>query len=230
MGAPQPADLGLTAGSPTSGGAASSVSDVVYREVKSQILSHRMPGGSLISEGAVAKSLGISRTPVREGFIRLEAEGWLTLYPKRGALIREFGPEEARDVIEARIVIESHAACRAIEAKHQAELAEGLQEIFLRQSEACRKNDQNEFIQTDIEFHQYLVASTHNKILTDLFATLRERQVRMTTKSLSKSQERCKEILKHHQEIIHDIDNGDMESLLRNLQGHLRVIHQDLLK
>ncbi|NKS66646.1 GntR family transcriptional regulator, partial [Rhodococcus hoagii] len=51
------------------------------------ILSGALPGGELISEGEIASRMGSSRTPVREAFLRLEAEGWMRLYPKRGALI-----------------------------------------------------------------------------------------------------------------------------------------------
>ena len=55
--------------------------------VKTQVLTGAFPGGELISEGEVATALGMSRTPVREAFLRLEAEGLLRLYPQRGALV-----------------------------------------------------------------------------------------------------------------------------------------------
>ena len=48
----------------------------------------------------------MSRTPVREAFLRLEAEGLLRLYPKRGALVVPVSPEEVRNVMEARLVLE----------------------------------------------------------------------------------------------------------------------------
>ncbi|EUA52922.1 bacterial regulatory s, gntR family protein [Mycobacterium intracellulare 1956] len=52
--------------------------------VKTRVLTGEFPGGELISEGDVASALGMSRTPVREAFLRLEAEGLLRLYPQRG--------------------------------------------------------------------------------------------------------------------------------------------------
>ena len=55
--------------------------------VKQQILGGGYPGGALISEGEVSAAVGVSRTPVREAFLRLEVEGLLRLYPKRGALV-----------------------------------------------------------------------------------------------------------------------------------------------
>ncbi|MFC7656818.1 GntR family transcriptional regulator [Pseudonocardia benzenivorans] len=81
--------------------------------VKDRILTGDFRGGELISEGEVAAALGMSRTPVREAFLRLEAEGLLRLYPQRGALVVPVSPEEVRAVMEARLVIE-HFAARAV--------------------------------------------------------------------------------------------------------------------
>ena len=61
--------------------------DLASDHVKEQIVLGAFAGGEMISEGDVAAQLRISRTPVREAFLRLQAEGWLRLYPKRGALV-----------------------------------------------------------------------------------------------------------------------------------------------
>src|ERR1700760_4727258 len=82
--------------------------------VKSQVLTGAFPGGELISEGDVAAVLGMSRTPVREAFLRLEAEGLLRLYPQRGALVIPVSPDEVRSVIEARLVLEQFAAGKIV--------------------------------------------------------------------------------------------------------------------
>src|ERR1700744_1417223 len=88
--------------------------DRAHDYVKRQVLTGAFPGGELISEGEVAAALGMSRTPVREAFLRLEAEGLLRLYPQRGALVVPVSSEEARAVIEARLVLEQFAAGKVI--------------------------------------------------------------------------------------------------------------------
>ncbi|WP_223286039.1 GntR family transcriptional regulator [Kocuria atrinae] len=55
-----------------------------YAHAKARILTGELDG-ELLSEGIVADELGVSRTPVREAFLRLQAEGLMRLYPKRGA-------------------------------------------------------------------------------------------------------------------------------------------------
>ncbi|MGO8965719.1 MAG: GntR family transcriptional regulator, partial [Mycobacterium sp.] len=96
------------------GGGPGAAKDRAHEYVKRQVLTGAFPGGELISEGEVAAALGMSRTPVREAFLRLEAEGLLRLYPQRGALVVPVSSEEARAVIEARLVLEQFAAGKVI--------------------------------------------------------------------------------------------------------------------
>src|SRR5262249_31983598 len=91
-----------------------SASERAYRHVKDRVLTGKLPGGELISEGEIAEALGMSRTPVRGAFQQLESEGLLKLYPKRGALVVPVSAQELEDVIETRWVIERYAIERAI--------------------------------------------------------------------------------------------------------------------
>ena len=86
--------------------------DRAYEFVKERILDGGYPGGDLLSEGEVAEALGVSRTPVREAFLLLEAEGLMRLYPKRGALVVPVSPDEVHDVMETRMLVERHTADR----------------------------------------------------------------------------------------------------------------------
>ncbi|MBS1843766.1 MAG: GntR family transcriptional regulator [Actinobacteria bacterium] len=61
-----------------------SAADRAYVHTKERILAGEYAQGRLIGEGEVSDAVGVSRTPVREAFLRLEAEGLLQLYPKRG--------------------------------------------------------------------------------------------------------------------------------------------------
>src|SRR6201993_618300 len=96
------------------GGGRAAAKDRAHDYVKRQVLTGAFPGGELISEGEVAAALGMSRTPVREAFLRLEAEGLLRLYPQRGALVVPASPDEVRAVIEARLVLEQFAATKVV--------------------------------------------------------------------------------------------------------------------
>jgi len=64
-----------------------SAADRVYDHVRQGILSRRYADNELLAEGGIAAETGVSRTPVREALLRLEAQGMIRLLPKRGALV-----------------------------------------------------------------------------------------------------------------------------------------------
>src|ERR1051325_9098135 len=83
--------------------------DRVYAHVKKGVLERRYEGGTLLTEGELAEAVGVSRTPVREALLRLEVEGLLRLYPKKGALVLPVSAQEIADVVETRQLGEGHA-------------------------------------------------------------------------------------------------------------------------
>ena len=72
-------------------------SDIAYRAIKSKILSREYVSGFQLKEVQVSKEIGLTRTPVREAFIRLEREGLLRLFPNRGAFVVELSVKEIED-------------------------------------------------------------------------------------------------------------------------------------
>src|SRR3954452_20624328 len=138
-----------------------------YADVKRRILDGTLPGGELLSEGEVAAGLGMSRTPVRAAFALLEGEGYLKLYPKRGAVGPPISPREAEEVIEARWVIERYAIEHAT-PEAGAELAA-----------LADAGEGEDFVEADRAFHRALVAGTGNAILLAVYDTLRDRQRRL---------------------------------------------------
>ena len=70
----------------------------------------------LLTEGELAEAVGVSRTPVREALLRLEVEGLIKLYPKKGALVLPVSAQEITDVVETRLLVEQHAVRKAVRA------------------------------------------------------------------------------------------------------------------
>src|SRR3954462_1762883 len=87
-----------------------------YDVVRAEILEGRLPGGLLLSEVEVAARLGVSRTPVHEAFLKLQAEELLELAPRRGAVVVPIRRGGAADVREPRHALEVGAARRLANA------------------------------------------------------------------------------------------------------------------
>ncbi|GAB85638.1 GntR family transcriptional regulator [Gordonia rubripertincta] len=204
---------------------AESAAERVYAEVKEQILTNEIAGGELISEGEIASRCSVSRTPVREAFLHLETEGWMRLYPKRGALVVPIGDREKRDVVDARRLLESHAV-RSVTARPAAvaELVERLRDNL----DAHRRADATdvaEFSRLDAEFHQLIAAAGDNPLLADFYTTLGERHRRMTIASVHRDAGVATRILADHLELLGAVESTDADRFEHLLAGHLAGVH-----
>ena len=172
----------------------------VYAYVKAAILDRVYPGGELLTEGELADAVGVSRTPVREALLRLEAAGLVRLYPKKGALVLPVLPQEIDDVLEARELIETHAAAKVWPRRKQ--LVAELEPILQAMRAHRRAGDAKAFLEADRAFHEAIVAAAGNQILTDLYLSLRDRQVRMGVAAMQVAPARMDRSITDHRALI----------------------------
>jgi DNA-binding GntR family transcriptional regulator len=205
-----------------------SAADRAYAFVKQQIISGAYAGATLISEGEVAAAVQVSRTPIREAFLRLEAEGLLRLYPKRGALVVPVSSSEIRDVLDARLAVEQHAARRVIEAGHHHELAAELRAVLARHADPGASPDARRFTDVDQQFHGALVNAAGNALLAGFYQTLRDRQLRMGVAALLRSPGRPDTILAEHAALADLMDAGDVEAVAATLASHMAATRSAL--
>src|SRR5919107_5476865 len=182
----------------------------VYAYVKERLLDGTFPGGALLSENELSQQLGLSRTPVRQAFVQLEAEGLLELYPKRGALVVPVAASEIEDVFEARLLVEEHCARRAATAGGRL-LAMELEAAIAEQERAIGMGDGGmaEFARHDRYFHRAIVDAAGNAILTRLYDALRDRQQRIAAVSLARNPGDAQRFLADHREIAAALERGD---------------------
>lgn len=191
----------------------------VYAHVKRAILEHDYPGGDFITEGEVAAQVGVSRTPVREGLLRLEAEGLLRLYPKRGALVVPVTPREADEVHEARSLVESWAAPRAARAGQP--LLDQLERHVAAMRRHAAAGQTREFAAADRAFHEAVVEAAGNSVLTRLYVSLRERQLCLSSASIAAEPGRAGSALADHEALLEALRSGDVDAFTRRTVEHV---------
>ncbi|MFC4565059.1 GntR family transcriptional regulator [Nocardiopsis mangrovi] len=198
-----------------------SATDRAYRYTKDAILTRRYAGGELVSEGAIADGVGVSRTPVREALLRLEAEGLVRLYPKRGALIVPVSQAEIDDVIETRRLIEGYTAERAAAAEPQERAAlAGLLSGLLDRMRVEAEADRRAFIVADRDFHRAIVAAAGNEIFVTLYDSLRDRQLRMMEEG-TRTVARMRANIEEHGVILAAVRDGDPAAARGAVQAHM---------
>src|SRR6201996_5451728 len=146
-----PSSRAAAAGPEAAGGA--SAAERASESSKQAIIRGELAAGTMTSELLVGQQLGLSRTPVHEAFLRLAAEGLLSLESRKGAVIRPMSPNEARDVLEMREAVEAMAAARVVADGAGAELAVALEDLLGVQERAAGSGDLETFVEADDAFH-----------------------------------------------------------------------------
>jgi DNA-binding GntR family transcriptional regulator len=196
--------------------------DRAYAFTKERVLDSTFAGGHLITEGEVADALGMSRTPVREAFLRLEGEGLLRLYPKRGALVVPVSVGEVDAVMETRMLVECFALDKVLARGPAPAIADELSAAIAQQEEYAASGDTDGFVAIDREFHTTFVTAAGNPILVGLYDSLRDRQQRMVITSLLRDAKRIESILVEHRALTAAIRDGERERAQSVLTAHLR--------
>lgn len=214
----------------SSASSAVSAPDRVYQHLKSRILSGDLSGGEMTSEGEVAAELGVSRTPVREALMRLQAESLVRVYPKRGVLISPIAPGEADDVFDARLLVETHAA-RHVAALPPGRLAAAvvpLRELLDAQDAAVAQGDLEEYTRLDADFHLAVITAGGNQILASFAHSLRERQQRLVAGGLRRDAQRAAGFAAGHRALLAHLEAGDADGYVRTLEAHLESAREVL--
>ncbi|PSK99509.1 DNA-binding GntR family transcriptional regulator [Murinocardiopsis flavida] len=199
-----------------------SATDRAYTHTKDAILGRRYEGGAIVSEGDIAADVGVSRTPVREALLRLQAEGLVRLYPKRGALIVPVSRQEVDDVIETRRLVEGYTVERAAagDLAGRAALAGRLTGLLEAMEDGLAAGDTTAFVHADREFHRTIVAAAGNDILNALYESLRDRQYRMM-RAGSRDADLMRRNIAEHAAILDAVRRGVAEDAAAAVRTHL---------
>ena len=199
--------------------------DRVYSYVKRSVLDGTFDGGTLLVEGEIAEAVGVSRTPVREALLRLEAEGLLKLYPKKGALVLPVSAQEIVDVVETRQLVEQYAVRKVLPASPA--LLDRLDGLVAEQRALVEAGDLERAAEVDRAFHHAIVAAAGNRILEQLYDHLRDRQLRMGVQVMHAEPERVWPNLCDHSDIVRALREGDAaaaERLVSDNVGRLSAL------
>lgn len=191
----------------------------VYDVVKQDILDGTRAGGSFVTEGELAEATGVSRTPVREALLRLEAEGLVRLYPKKGALVVPVTADAAREVLEARLVIEEWAA--GAMWSRRLEVVDDLVGVLAEMTASRRADDVAAFVRHDRRFHEVVVAAAGNSVLLHTYQSLRDRQLTIVAAQMRMSGARLDEALRGHRELLALMRTGTKSEFVRAVRHHV---------
>lgn len=148
--------------------------DKVAEEIRAAILAgHFKPGDRLI-EDRLAEEFAVSRNPIREAIRMLASEGLIEVTARRGAVVASLSPQEAEELLEVRATLEGANARLAARRRDPAVLRQ-LEAILVHGTDAIAAGRVADLPKLNDDFHAGLSRAGHNRVLSDMMRTLRDR-------------------------------------------------------
>ena len=148
-----------------------STASLIADRLREAIASGDLRPGGQVAEAELARDLGVSRGPLREGMQRLTQEGLLIAYRNRGLFVIEMSGENVRDMYLARAAVE-RAAAREIFRRDPVEAGVALGRVIARMDAIAGRGRIAAVSRADIEFHATLVALAGSDRLSRMHRTL----------------------------------------------------------
>ena len=202
--------------------------DDAYLRIKAEILSAAMPPGHQATENEIAASLEMSRTPVREALIRLEAEGLVQLRPRHGALVLPIEPDDMREIYEILTALEPEAAAslaaRSPGPKELAPMERATSEMVA----ALARGDLDGWAEADERFHRMLLDLYGNRRLAGFVSQLLDQAHRARNLTM-RLRDPPVESTREHRAILRALRAGDPERTRQAFRHHRERAANELL-
>jgi len=205
------------------------VREKTYDFLKSNILSgHFQPGHRLIEED-LAEELGVSRTPVREAFHKLELEGLITPLETRGFIVPKDSKGEMEELFEIRSILEGHAL-RIIAEVVSDETIDRLNSLVEKADEAFREKDLEGIYASNTQFHDLLnTLLIHKPRLYGMIVNIRKYVLRYRKDTLQYLSG-ARRTIDGHRRIILALKLKDPNLCEQMMRRHIQEAKEDALK
>jgi DNA-binding GntR family transcriptional regulator len=196
----------------------------VYRILRERIIQAELLPGERLSESDVAKSLSVSRQPVREAFIKLSEEGLVQVLPQRGTFVTKISVASVMDVRFVREAIEADIV-RLVAEKHDAGTIEELRRQLTEQKKVPH-DDRSAFLRLDERFHNTLATAAGKAYAWSVIESVKAQMDRV--RFLSVDDMHIGRLIEQHERIVDGIAAGDKTAAEQALRTHLREILNSL--
>lgn len=202
-----------------------SLKELAFQALKENILNHQLRPGSVYSEQALAKKLGISKTPIHEALTDLEKRGFVKILPRKGFQVNRLTQRDVRDMFEFR-----HSLERSVLLMVAPKLTEeNLRVITSMNERALRAQDPVSFLRYDRGFHLYLASLTQNRFFIEALENIKDLSDWVGAEVFA-MKGRAKEAVKEHAAVIEMLRKRDPEGAAKAMTEHLRITERRFLE
>jgi DNA-binding GntR family transcriptional regulator len=193
--------------------------DQAYSALKDAILSGKFAPGDHLVELEIAHSLGLSRSPVREAFRRLEQEG-LLLVTRAGVVVQQISSKDIQGIYFVRQHLEGVTSALAAEHATADEITE-LRQLLKTMELAVKEKNEKKIIRSSNEFHTLLYSLSRNQYLIDLLNATYEKIRHFRNVNITVHQ-RGRSAFEEHRAVVEAIARHDVAKAERLSQEHIQ--------
>lgn len=200
-----------------------------YEYLKEQILSGNLDPDVLYSETRMSAEIGVSRTPMREAIQCLSQDGYITVVPSKGFMLRQLNEDDMKETIQVRCAIEGfcvHVIAAEAESRKGQKLLKELERLLEKQEKALQNKkveiSKRQFMEYDHQFHLALVNYVDNAEFRQTFQRLMY-LIQLTTASALAVPGRSEDTMKEHKLFFSYLKDGDGDAAYKLLMVHLMM-------
>lgn len=194
--------------------------DVIFETLRKAIITGEIKPGERLMEVAIAEQMGVSRTPVREAIRRLEAEGLVTMVPRKGTHVSELSSKDIIDVLEVRGALDKLATGLAAKRIKPQQLR-ALESIHKQYIAFVEKENIEGAVRKDIEFHDAIYAASGNSRLIGVLSTLKEHIYRFRVIYL-RDMDIAEHVEQEHRQILDALKEGNEQLAAELAEKHIK--------
>ena len=191
----------------------------LYAELQSDILSGAIPNSSKLTEQAICKKYNVSRTPVREAFRQLEADGLIENIPNRGAFVTGLTRRDISDLFDLRALFEVQAVEWAIK-RMTSEDIDKLAETVEFMEFYTLKDDIDKVLTFNSQFHNIIYAGTGNRMIQKTLA-IYQTYLKHSAPAKTYTGDYLKTILEEHKAIFEAFESKNPAAGRKAMEYHM---------
>lgn len=199
-----------------------STADIIFEQLRDQIMSLEILPGTKLSEAEVANRFGVSRQPVREAFNLLGNLDLLVIQPQKASRVRSFSLSNIRAARFARLAIELEVAKMAIENWSDV-YRPGFERNLAAQTKILQAPDAGAYHQLDAEFHRLIADVAQVPFAFEQIRQYKSHVDRICVLSLKQPHEMA-DLVTDHSSIFEHLTKGNAEGIEATLRLHLSRI------
>ena len=201
--------------------------ETAFQILKEKIMRQEFQAGDPLPEVALAKSLGVSRTPVREAILELQQAGLVEVIPNRGAFVTFITLKELKNIVQLLQILEGAAVDLALDAMDKAKLEAIETELLAFKKEGAEIRFE-ETTKPGIRLHDLILEATGNEKLFRIGKNIRDQIRSLSFNAVKQYPGRAAETVEEHLRILQALKAGDGAAAKNALAEHLANMYRAL--